>query len=336
MKICVYGAGAIGGHVAARLIAAKRHNVSVIARGETLAAIRQGGLTLHSAGQVVKAMPAVLTDDPSRLPPQDLVIVTVKAPGLPAIAESIASLLGPAGCALFLVNGIPWWWHYGREREPRPLTALDPDALLWKHVGPARALGSAVYSSNELVAPALINHTANNRWVIGEPDGSMSPRVEAAVQALKEAGLAAEAVNDIHRVIWQKNVTTASGNAVSALTRLDFYELGIDPQTRALLQALMREIIAVGVAVGIDLRNQIDVEKLSQRGKAHSRQRPHSMLWDVLTNRRLEVDAQLGQVQTFGRDHGVSTPALDVIATLLRGLDRADRHAGLMEQAQGT
>jgi 2-dehydropantoate 2-reductase len=328
LKLCVYGAGAIGGHVAARLIAAKRHDVSVIARGESLTAIRESGLTLHSAGEVIKALPVAVTDDPSRLPPQDLVIVTVKAPGLPSIAESIAGLLGPAGCALFLVNGIPWWWHYGREREPRPLPALDPDALLWKHVGPERALGSAVYSSNELVAPALINHTANNRWVIGEPDGSMSGRVEKAVQALKEAGLAAEAVNDIHRVIWQKNVTTASGNAVSALTRLDFYELGIDPQTRALLQALMREIIAVGVALGIDLRSEIDVEKLSQRGKAHSKQRPHSMLWDVLTNRRLEVDAQLGQVQAFGREQGVSTPTLDVIATLLRGLDRADRHAG--------
>jgi 2-dehydropantoate 2-reductase len=333
LKICVYGAGAIGGHVAARLTAARHHDISVIARGETLAAIREGGLTLHSAGEVLKAEPAVVTDDPSRLPPQDLVIVTVKAPGLPPIAEAIARLLGPAGCALFLVNGIPWWWHYGREREPRPLPALDPDALLWKHVRPERALGSAVYSSNELVAPALIHHTANNRWVIGEPDGSMSPRLNAVVQALGEAGLAAEAAPDIHRVIWQKNVTTASGNAVSALTRLDFYELGVDPQTRALLQGLMREIIAVGVAVGIDLRAEIDVEKLSQRGKAHSRQRPHSMLWDVLTNRRLEVDAQLGQVQTFAREHGVLTPTLDVIATLLRALDRADRHPGVLEQA---
>lgn len=160
MKICVYGAGAIGGHVAARLIAATRHDVSVIARGESLTAIRESGLTLHSAGEVIKAVPVAVTDDPSRLPPQDLVIVTVKAPGLPSIAESIAGLSGPTGCALFLVNGIPWWWHYGREREPRPLPALDPDALLWKHVRPERALGSAVYSSNELVAPALINHTS--------------------------------------------------------------------------------------------------------------------------------------------------------------------------------
>ncbi len=332
LKICVYGAGAIGGHVATRLIAVKRHDVSVIARAETLAAIRSRGLLLRSASEVIKAMPAVVTDDPTSLPPQDLVIVTVKAPGLPPIAKSIASMLGPAGCALFMVNGIPWWWHYGREGEPRPLLALDPGAALWTHVKPERALGSAVYSSNELEAPAVINHTANNRWVIGEPDGSLSPRLEEAVQALGEAGLAAEATRDIHRVIWQKNVTTATGNSVSALTHLDFYALGVDPQTRALLVRLMREIIDVGVALGIDLRSEMDVEKLAQRGKAHSQQRPHSMLWDVLTNRRLEVDAQLGQVQAFANERGVPTPTIDVIVTLLRALDRADRNPKLIGQ----
>lgn len=332
MKICIYGAGAIGGHVAARLIAAKRHDISVIARSETLAAIRDRGLTLRSGGEVIKAMPPVVTDDPSSLPLQDLVIVTVKSPGLPSIAESIARMLGPASCALFMVNGIPWWWHYGRQGEPRPLTALDPDAALWTHVRPKRALGSAVYSSNELEAPAVINHTANNRWVIGEPDGSLSARVEAAVQALTEAGLAAEATRDIHRVVWQKNVTTATGNSVSALTRLDFYELGVDPQSRTLLAQLMREIIAVGVALGIDLRSEMDVEKLAQRSRAHAQQRPHSMLWDVMTNRRLEVDAQLGQVQAFANEHGVPTPTLDVIVTLLRALDRADRNPELTTQ----
>jgi 2-dehydropantoate 2-reductase len=160
--------------------------------------------------------------------------------------------------------------------------------------------------------------------------------VEAAAHALAEAGLAAEVTRDIHRTVWQKNVATASGNSVSALTQLDFYELGVDPQTRALLAGLMREIIAVGVAHGIDLRAELDVEKLAQRGRAHSRQRPHSMLWDVLTNRRLEVDAQLGQVQAFAREHEVPTPSLDLIVTLLRALDRADRRPDLIPQAKGS
>lgn len=336
MKICVYGAGAIGGHAAARLVAAKHHEISVVARGETLAAIRDRGLTLRSGGEVIKAMPSTITDDPARLPLQDLVIVSVKAPGLPSIASSIARMLAPTGCALFLVNGIPWWWHYGRPGEPRPLLALDPGAALWTQVKPERSLGSAVYSSNELEAPAVIHHTANNRWVIGEPDGSLSARVEAAAHALTEAGLAAEVTRDIHRTVWQKNVATASGNSVSALTQLDFYELGVDPQTRALLAGLMHEMIAVGVALGIDLRAELDVEKLAQRGRAHSRQRPHSMLWDVLTNRRLEVDAQLGQVQAFAREHEVPTPTLDLIVTLLRALDRADRRPDLIQQAKGS
>ena len=332
MKICVYGAGAIGGHAAARLVAAKHHDISVVARGETLAAIRDRGLTLRSAGEVIKAMPTAVTDDPSRLPLQDLVVVAVKAPSLPALAQSIARILAPTGCALFLVNGIPWWWHYGRPGEPRPLNAMDPDAALWTQVKPERALGSAVYSSNELEAPAVIHHTANNRWVIGEPDGSLSARVEAAAEAFTEAGLAAEVTRDIHRTVWRKNVGTASGNSVSALTQLDFYELGVDPQTRALIAGLMREIIAVGVAVGIDLRAEIDVEKQAQRGRAHAQQRPHSMLWDVLTNRRLEIDAQLGQVQAFANEHAVPTPTLDVIVTLLRALDRADRDPRLIQQ----
>lgn len=331
MKICIYGAGAIGGHVAARLVAAGKDDICIVARGATLQAIRNRGLTLHSAGKIIQAKPELVTDDVSTLAPQDLVIVALKAPTLPAVAEALGRLLKPQGCALFLVNGIPWWWRYGLPGPRGPLTLVDPDGMLWKHVRPERALGGLVYSSNELESPGVINHTANDKWLIGEPDGSSSARLREVVLALRNAGIGAEATPDVHREVWRKIVITSSGNSLSALTRLDFYELGAHPETHSLMMSIMRETLAVAAALGYDLRAEMDLEKLAKRAKSRAQQRPHSMLWDVLTNRPLEVEALLGQTQAFAREQKVSVPTIDVILTLLRGLDRAERYCGFIE-----
>ena len=331
MKICIFGAGAIGGHVAARLVAAKKDDICVVARGSALQAIRSRGLTLRSAGETIQAKPELVTDDASALPPQDLVIVALKAPALPAVAEALGELIKPQGCALFLVNGIPWWWRHGLPAPGGPLTLVDPDGRLWKHVKPERGLGGVVYSSNELESPGVINHTANDKWLIGEPDGSSSARLLAVVLALRHAGIGAEATPDVHREIWRKIVITSAGNSLSALTRLDFYELGAHPETRALMMSVMRETLAVAAALGYDLRGETDLERLAKRAKSRAQQRPHSMLWDVLTNRPLEVEALLGQTQAFAREHRVSVPTIDVILALLRGLDRAERYCGFTE-----
>lgn len=331
LKICVYGAGAIGGHVAARLIAAKEHDICVVARGATLQAIRSRGVILHSAGETIQAKPELATDDPSTLPPQDLVIVALKAPALSAVAEALGRLLKPQGCALFLVNGIPWWWRHGLSRPGGPLRSVDVDGMLWKHVKPERVLGGVVYSSNEIESPGVVHHTANDKWLIGEPDGSSSARLRAAVMALSHSGLGAEATPDIHREVWRKIIITGSANPLSALTRLNSYELGANPETRALMTSIMRETLAVAAALGYDLRAEVDVEKLARRSQAHAQQRPHSMLWDVLTNRPLEVEALLGQTQAFARECAVSVPTIDVILTLVRGLDRAERYCGFTE-----
>ncbi len=216
MKVCVFGAGAIGGHVAARLLAAKSADVSVVARGPALAAMRSRGLTLRFDGkEEIRARVPVATDDPATLPQQDYVIVTLKAPALPGVAATLAKLTKPDGCVVFLTNGIPWWWPQGINR-PGPLQRLDPDGTLWSHLC-TRALGCVVYSPNEPVEPGVIVHRGANRWIIGEPDNTVTPRLTRIVEAFNAAGLKAEASTNVRREVWLKLVRNASNNTLSAL-----------------------------------------------------------------------------------------------------------------------
>jgi 2-dehydropantoate 2-reductase len=326
MNICVYGAGALGGNVAARLSASGRHDISVVARGATLAAIRERGLTLHTGGGEITGRPRIATDDPAVLPPQDLVVVALKAPVLPPLAASIARLIAPGGCALFLLNGIPWWWRYKLPGTPGPLQLLDPDGALWEEVRPERALHCVVYSANEVLAPGVVEHSGNNRWVIGEPDGTASSRATAAVEAFCAAGLGGERSADIRRDIWRKLAVNASGNPLSALTQQGFREMGADEGLRSVMAGLARETLAVAAALGCDLRQEIDVEKLARRETVKHGLKT-SILQDVLSRRPLEVEALLGQTQLFARESGIPVPTMDVIVPLLRGLDRALRAA---------
>ena len=179
MKVCIFGAGALGGHLAAELIAAKNAEISLIARGAQLAALRERGILLKSAGREVGGKAAVATDDPASLPPQDIVFVALKAQTLPAAAKAIGKLIKPDGCAVFLMNGIPWWFNHALPGNKGTLPLLDPDGALWREVRPERVIGSVVYSPNELVAPGVIVHTNQNRWVFGEPDLSASARLKA-------------------------------------------------------------------------------------------------------------------------------------------------------------
>jgi 2-dehydropantoate 2-reductase len=320
MKICVFGAGAIGGHVAARLVSASGADVSVIARGPTLAAIRSHGLILRSAGEEIVARPAVATDDPYTLPPQDLVIVALKAPSLPPLAEAIGHLVAADGCAVFLINGIPWWWRHGLPGPAAPLPLLDPQGALWARVRPERALGCVVFSPNEVIAPAVIAHAGNNRYPMGEPDGTLSPRVKAAAEIFAKAGLESEVSADIRRIVWRKLATNASSNPLCALTRLAFFQMGEDPEIRALSAGLMRETLEVAAALGWDLRAEMDVEKLTRRADAKERVRS-SIMQDVRAGRPVEAEALLGQTQAFARESGVAVPTIDIVLPLLRGLN---------------
>lgn len=325
MKVCVYGAGAIGGHVAVRLLSARAAEVSVVARGAQLDAIRARGLSLRRNGKALTAMPAAASDDPATLPPQDLVVATMKAYAVPDEAERLARLLAPDAVVLFVLNGIPWWWNYGLKGGGAALPLLDPNGALWSTLGPQRALGCVVYSSNTVTAPGVVTHDGGNQWLIGEPDRSDSARLRATVTLLKTAGLGAEASSDLRREIWHKLVLNAAFNPLAALTRLDTGRIGSDGALASLAKHIVDETLAVATAKGWDIRDQVSAEGILLSGSGSWRP---SMLQDVDRGRPIEAEAILGQVQAFARQARVATPTIDVILPLLRGLDRALRGGG--------
>jgi 2-dehydropantoate 2-reductase len=321
MKVCIFGAGAIGGHLAARLLPAGADEISIVARGAALAAMRKRGLTLRSGGKEVHAQPKITTDDPSTLPPQDVVLVTLKATaGLSAAAPAISRLLAPGGCAVFCLNGIPWWWRYGRDAKPATLPLLDPDGALWNEVKPERVLGCVVYAPTEAVEPGVLVHVGANHLVLGELDGSSSKRLDSVIEMLKRGDIDARPSKDLRREIFRKLLQNASGNTLTALARLDLGSMGQDAELRGLMMNVMEEVMAVAAAQGWDYRAEVDTDAIARRGKPG--QRP-SMFQDVLAGRPIEVEALLGQVQAFAHEGKIVTPTIDIILPLLRGLDRS-------------
>jgi 2-dehydropantoate 2-reductase len=323
MKVCVLGAGAVGGHIAARLAAAGHAEVSVVARGAQLDAIRSNGITLRSGEQEIHGTPAAVTDEPASLPKQDAVFVTVKAHAAPALAATVEKLLEPNGVAVFPLNGLTWWWNHARAGSTGALPLLDPAGELWKRLR-ERALGCVVYSPNEVVSPGVIEHIGGNRFVIGEPSDEKTPRLQAIVDLFRASGLPAEIPADIRGEIWRKLMNNASGNTIAALTRRGHFEIASDPALKAIGIAIMRESLEVAAAMGWDLRKEVDPEKIASRATSGPMS-PPSMLQDVLLNRPVEVEAHLGQTQAFGRKAGVSTPTIDIVLPLLRGLDTSIR-----------
>lgn len=323
MKVCVFGAGAVGSHIAARLAAAKHAQVSVLARGAQLEAIRQNGILLKSGGEEIRGTPAAATDDPATFPKQDVVIVTLKAHALAGVAAQIDQLLAPQGCAVFMLNGLTWWWRQGRPGEQGPLPLLDPEGTLWMRLR-ERTLGCVVYSPNEVVSPGVVVHIGANRFVMGEPTDEKTSRVQTVVDLFNESGMAAEISADLRGEVWRKLMNNASANTLSALTRLGHYEIASDPDVKRLGIAIMRETLNVAAAMGWDLRKEIDVEKIASRATPGPSS-PPSMLQDVLLGRPLEVEAHIGQTQAFAREKGVPVPTIDVVLPLLRALDRAIR-----------
>lgn len=331
MKVCVFGAGAVGGHVATRLAAAGHAEVSVVARGAHLEAIRTRGLVLRNdVGEVFRATVACATDRPETLPPQDLVLVALKACALPGHAHSIDRLLAPGGVAAFLNNGIPWWWSAAAQGGGNALPLLDPEGQLWTKVRPERTLGTVVYSPNEIESPGVIvnRNKARNRFVFGTPrpgDAALDTRLAQTVALFAASGLPAEASTDVRQEIWQKLLVNAASNPISALTRLGTQERGRDADLQQLSLALATEVARIAEAMGWTLPPDAIANAVGV-GKGQN-MRP-SMLQDVLGGRPMEVEALLGQPQAFARAHGLATPAIDVVVPLLRGLDLAIRSGG--------
>ncbi len=325
MKVCIFGAGAVGGHIATRLINAnaKEDEISIVARGAMLKAIRERGLTLRTNNkEEFHVKPKIATDDPVTLPPQDVVLVTVKAHALSAAAPAIGKLLKPDGVAVFLLNGIPWWFQHGYKKGAATLPLLDPEGALWREVKPERTLGCVVLSPNDMVEPGVIVHNGAHKLVVGEPDNTTTTRVQAVVDMLKRGNMEAQVSNDLRKDIWQKLCLNASGNTVTAITRNDLAQVGADDGLVTVSVNVMKETLAVAAAQGWDLRAETDCEAAARRGRPGQRT---SMMQDALAGRSMECEALLGQTQAFARELGIPTPTIDVVLPLLRGLDRSFR-----------
>lgn len=329
MKVCVFGAGAIGGYLAARLLKATPHKISVVARGPQLQAIRSRGLRLLTPSEDFVVHPHAATDRAQDLPQQDLVLVALKAHSQAASAEDIAYLLSGGGSAVFVNNGIPWWWSYERsDAAGCSMPLLDPQGTLWRQVQPQRVIGCVAYSANAVVEPGVVRHTANNRWVLGEPNGDESERLALAIALLRQAGLNTEASHRIRQVVWSKLLRNAPMNSLCALTRLSVDQLAGVPGMMDVYTALVQEIAAIAAAQGYELGSEVDAAKkvpllgAAIDGTQRARIKP-SMLQDIEAGRHIEVEAIAGQVQVLARACDVATPVLDTTVPLLRALNLA-------------
>jgi 2-dehydropantoate 2-reductase len=323
MKLCIFGAGAIGGHIGARL-AQTDAEVSLVARGAHLEAIERNGLRLRSGGEeIVAKVPA--SDDPATLGVQDYVIVTLKAHQLAGAAAAMQPLMGPETAVVTAMNGIPYWYFHGLDgpHGDARIEAVDPGGAVWDAIRPERVIGCVVYTALEVVEPGVVVHESGDRYSLGEPDGSKSERALALGKAMSAAGLKAPVKTNIRDEIWLKLWGNLSFNPIAVLTHGHLEQMAGDPGTRAIARAMMVEAQAIAEALGARLA--VDVDRRMDMSKAVGPHKP-STLQDLERGRPMEIDALVTSVQEMGRLTGKPTPTIDMILTLVQ--QRA-RNAGL-------
>lgn len=319
MKICVYGAGAVGGHIAGRL-AAGQTEVSLIARGEQLAAIRRHGLRVETRDGVLLSRP-VVTDRPEDLEPQDIVIVAVKAPALPTIAEQIGSLLHKDSLVLFVMNGIPWWYFHshGGALNDTSLRLLDPDRLLWDRIGPERAVGAVAYTACSVIAPGVVRaENARNRLIIGRPDGRPDARLETLASLLNPTGLEVTVTPKIRDAIWAKLVMNLIGGSLGVLSASPMKDVLNKPAIAGTAKAMADEGVAIARALGCDPGDPD--EGLSKLATSSHLQ---SIAQDLLAGRPMEIDGLFRVPLDLAELVQVPTPNLDLVIELATQRARA-------------
>lgn len=316
MKICIFGAGAIGGYLAVKLVQAGA-DVSLVARGPHLAAMKANGLTLIEEGGERVTVPVTASDNAADLGPQDYVIVTLKAHSVPPVVGAMQPLIGDHTTIVSGVNGVPWWYFHkqGGPHEGTRLASVDPGDAQWKGFGPDRVLGCVVYPAAEVVEPGVIKHIEGNRFSLGEPDGAKSERALALSQTLAKAGLKAPVRPRIRDEIWVKLWGNLSFNPISALTHATLDVLCTDPGARAVARGMMLEAQAIGEALGVKF--PIDVERRIDGGAAVGAHRT-SMWQDLDAGRPMEIDALVGSVQELGRLTEIPTPTIDTVLALVQ------------------
>ena len=315
MKVAIFGAGAIGGFMGVRL-AASGADVTFIARGPHLQAMRDNGVTLISEGETINVRPRCVSD-PAEAGIHDYVVVTLKAHGLPAAASSIARMMGPDSALVTGINGVPYWYFHGLDSpyRDRVVESVDPGGKLWDTLHPSRAIGCVVYPAAEVTSPGVIEHTYGDRFTLGEPDGSRSPRIEAFSKILIAAGLKAPVRPKIRDEIWIKLWGNLAFNPVSALTSATLDRIVADDALRALCRDMMLEAKETAEALGV--RFAIDVDKRIA-GAAEVGAHKTSMLQDLERGRPMEIDALLGAVVELGEIVGKQMPSCRMVLALIR------------------
>lgn len=323
MKVCVVGAGAIGGILAARLAQAG-HDVSAIARGDHLQAIQKRGLTLKWAGEQFTAKIRAAADA-SELKPQDYVILTVKAPALPGIAPSLTPLLHPDTVIVTAMNGIPWWFCHALTGPlaSRSLASTDPDGILDETLPRERLLGCVVHAGASVPEPGVVDHAAGNLFIVGDASRRPSTPATELADALTQAGLDGRVSDDIHGEIWMKLIGNMGMGPICALTGATLAGLAKDADARPIATAMMQEAMDVGEALGLPVN--MSAEERIELGAELGEFKP-SILQDLERGRPLEIDAMVTVVSEMGEIANVPTPTIDTVLALLRG--RA-RRAGL-------
>ncbi len=316
MRICVYGAGAIGGYIAAEMSLAG-HEVCAIARGAHLEAMKRQGLTLRIDG-TEKVAQFPVSDRPADFGPQDYVICALKAHQAAAAAAEFAPLLGPQTAVVTAMNGIPWWYFYkvSGPLEGRQLKSVDPGGAQWREIGPERAIGCVVDPACEVVAPGVVEHHEFKRFILGEPDDTLSERVGALSAAMEHSGLEAPIRQGIRWNIWLKLWGNVCFNPISALTGATLDRITSEPNLRALCRTMMLEAQAVSHALGVDIPAKMIDRRLDAAGRVVGHKM--SMLQDLERERSLEIDGLVAVVKELGRLTSVATPAVDAVLALVQ------------------
>lgn len=316
MRVAIFGAGAIGGLIGARLAERTDAEVGLVARGPHLAAMQERGLTIRSeAGETVVKVRA--SDDPAELGVQDYVIIALKAHSVPAILPALKPLLGPQTAVVTAQNGLPWWYFHktGGAHEGRRIEAVDPGGTIWETIGPERAIGCVVHPAADIEAPGVIRHVEGERLPLGEPSGEKTERVTALSKLLVSAGFRAPVRPELRTEIWVKLWGNLSFNPISALTGATLAAICADEGTRSVARAMMLEAEAVATVLGIKF--PIDVDKRIA-GAAEVGEHKTSMLQDLELGRPMEIDALVASVQELGRLTGQPTPTIDTVLGLVR------------------
>ena len=315
MKACIYGAGAIGGwigHGLARVGA----DVSVVARGATLAALQQHGLRLNH-GEVITSQPVQASASPQTLGVQDLVIISVKAPSLPDVAQHIAPLIGPDTVVLTAMNGVPWWFlhGFGGSFAGQSLTSIDPQGEIARAIAPQHVVGGVVHASCSVDEPGLVHHHFGNKLIIGEPSGQKTERVQQLLALLGKAGFDAQLSEQIQKDIWFKLWGNMTVNPISALTGATTDLIMGDDLVRGFISSVMLEAKDIGARLGIVIDQQPEDRHAITRKLGAFKT---SMLQDVEAGKAVELDALVTAVKELGTLTGVLTPCTDALLGLAR------------------